>query len=50
VLAVIAIDKMANNLLNSKKKLKKRLFQALNNDPELHKEIWLDEANGESKV
>lgn len=40
VLAVIAIDKMAVRLLSSKQQLKRRLFQALNDDSQLHSEIW----------
>jgi hypothetical protein len=40
VLAVRAIDNMAINLISSKRQFKKRLFQALNNDQELHNEIW----------
>lgn len=40
VLAVIAIDKMAARLLSAKQHLKKRLFKALNDDWQLHQEIW----------
>jgi len=39
VLSVIAIDKMAQNLINSKGKFKARLFQSLDDDPALLAEI-----------
>ncbi|MEJ6950812.1 hypothetical protein [Natronospora cellulosivora (SeqCode)] len=39
VLSTIALDKMAKNLINTKKQLKKRLFSSLNPDPVLIKEI-----------
>ncbi|MDH5647542.1 MAG: hypothetical protein OEZ01_16145, partial [Candidatus Heimdallarchaeota archaeon] len=39
VLANIAIDKMADNLINSEKKLKVGLFRSLNNDESLINEI-----------
>lgn len=41
VLSVIAIDKMAQNLINSKGKLKSRLFQSLDDDPALLQEILM---------
>lgn len=39
VLSTIAIDKMANQLISSKKLLKKKLFDAMNGDPILSDEI-----------
>jgi hypothetical protein len=39
VLSVIAIDKMAQNLINSKGKFKAKLFQSLDDDPALLTEI-----------
>ncbi|WP_306641123.1 hypothetical protein [Sanyastnella coralliicola] len=39
VMATVAIDNMAKQLINSKGKLKKRLFKSLNNDESLIKEI-----------
>jgi hypothetical protein len=42
VLSIIAIDKMAQNLINQKGKLKPRLFRSLNNDDALIQEIMLD--------
>jgi hypothetical protein len=41
VLAMVAIDKMAQTLLNQKGKLKKRLFRSLNDDPGLINEIMM---------
>lgn len=42
VLSVIAIDKMAQNLINSKGRLKSRLFQSLDDDPALLSEIFVE--------
>ena len=39
VMATVAIDKMSQNLINSKGTLKSRLFKSLNNDPALLQEI-----------
>ena len=39
VMATVAIDKMAENLINSKGMLKARLFKSLNDDPALIEEI-----------
>ena len=39
VLSIIAIDKMADNLLNSKGQFRHKLFKSLNNDETLIKEI-----------
>lgn len=39
VMATVAIDKMAKNLINSKGLLKSRLFKSLNDDPVLLQEI-----------
>ena len=41
VLTIIAIDKMADNLLGNKKQLKVKLFKSLDNDPTLVNEIML---------
>lgn len=43
VLSTIAIDKMCQNLINSKGKLKKNLFKSLNDDDTLISEILNDE-------
>lgn len=40
VLSVIAIDKMAKRLVSDKGKLKKRLFQSLNKDENLQREMY----------
>jgi hypothetical protein len=42
ILAMIAIDKMAQTLLNQKGKLKSRLFRSLNNDDALIREIMTE--------
>jgi hypothetical protein len=42
ILSLIAIDKMAQNLINQKGKMKTRLFRSLNNDPSLIKEILVE--------
>lgn len=42
LLSVIAIDKMAQTLINQKGKLRTRLFKSLNNDPFLIDEISLE--------
>ena len=42
VLALIAIDKMAQYLINQKGKLKSRLFRSLNNDDALIREILVE--------
>jgi hypothetical protein len=42
VMAVVAIDRFAGQLLNSKKKLRKRLFLSLNQDQALFDEIMLE--------
>ena len=39
VMATVAIDKMAKNLINTKGRLKARLFKSLNDDPALIQEI-----------
>ncbi len=39
VLTVVAIDKMAQNLLNKKGQFRRKLFQSLDNDPALMNEI-----------
>ena len=41
VLSMIAIDKMAQRLFNSKQQFRKRLFKSLNDDPALLEEILL---------
>lgn len=41
VLSVVAIDKMASNLVNSKGQFKQKLFKSLDNDDSLIKEIWV---------
>ncbi len=41
ILTMIAIDKMAEKLLNSKGQFRQKLFQSLDNDPTLIKEIML---------
>lgn len=45
VLAMMAIDRMAVNLVNSKGRFRMKLFRSLNNDPALHSEIMLDAPN-----
>lgn len=42
ILSLIAIDKMAQNLINPKGKLRSRLFKSLNNDAALIKEIRIE--------
>lgn len=39
VLTIVAIDKMAQNLVNKKGQFRMKLFQSLDNDPQLIKEI-----------
>lgn len=41
VLSIVAIDKMAQNLISSKGSFRKKLFQSLDNDESLMKEIML---------
>lgn len=43
VLSMIAIDKMAQTLINKKGKFRMRLFKSLNNDPGLINEIYTNE-------
>jgi len=40
---MIAIDKMAQTLINKKGKFRMRLFKSLNNDPGLINEIYTNE-------
>jgi hypothetical protein len=42
VLAMTAIDRMANSLLTSKGRFRMKLFRSINNDPALHSEILRD--------
>ena len=42
ILSLIAIDKMAQTLINKKGKMRSRLFRSLNNDPALLKEILFE--------
>ena len=42
VLALVAIDKMAQTLVNPKGRLKKRLFRSLNDDAALIEEIYAE--------
>jgi hypothetical protein len=41
VLSMVAIDKMADNLLNKQGRFRMRLFKSLNDDPALLQEIML---------
>lgn len=42
ILSMVAIDKMAQNLLNSKNRMRQKLFRSLNNDAALIREIKLE--------